>query len=95
MKYELTFENYGTCEKYTVEGPDVSCLQDAIEKLCATINNALVYVPLDEMDEETEKELQDLCWIYIDCTWFGGRCGYVNYPALIVWRATPDWELEE
>ena len=28
MKYDLTFENYGTCEKYTIEGPDVFCLQD-------------------------------------------------------------------
>lgn len=94
MRYNLTFENYGSFEKYTVEGRDVNNLQDALEKLCATINNALIFLPLDEIDKETETQVQELMWEYIDCAQFGGKCGYVNYPALAVWESIPDWGLE-
>jgi hypothetical protein len=79
--FTITFMNYYfNDEVYVVKG--APNLQVAVEMLGATIQNSPAYFPIEQLDDEEITELEELGWVYIDSTEYGGGCGYFDFTAI-------------
>ena len=78
MTYKIElYPGYGTyMAEFIVK--DVSCEQDAIEKLCSSISS-IFFRPVDDLEEdelEYCEENPDI-YMYVDSTIYDGKCGYL------------------
>lgn len=79
----ITLMNYYfNDEVYVVKG--APNLQVAIEAFCATNQDLPAYLPIEQLDNEEITELEELGWVYIDSTEYGGGCGYLDFTAINV-----------
>lgn len=73
--FTITFGNFGS-DVYIIR--EVEDLQTALEILCSNIENAMVYMPESQLDYDDYEELENMGWIYIDSTEYGGETGYLD-----------------
>lgn len=57
---------------------DVSCEQDAIEKLCSSLSTVF-FRPVEELEEDELEYCEENpdTYMYVDSTMYDGKCGYL------------------
>lgn len=85
MTYKIyLYPGYGVnMVEFRVE--DVSCGQDAIEKLCSSLSTVF-FRPIDDLEkDELEycEENPDI-YMYVDSTVYDGKCGYLYIENMIM-----------